>query len=216
MNRKDFLKNISAVGAIALLPKIELSAKPIQHPKFHFIGLGSAGNKALLEFRKHIVNGTFTAINIDLKEHVVLSKNKKIDSCYWHKKRTEEESWDEIKSQLQEQSYDITNTNDHFVLLAGLGGVTGTALLTIISSMLQIENKKYTIICTVPYNFEGTRPSLASYQFIKENKINKNVNFIFADTFAKKYPGLKMIDCFSALDTEMLKMWLQEKQKFEI
>lgn len=81
MNRKGFLKNISAVGAIIVLPRINFANTPKLQTNFHFIGLGDGGTNALVTFSKKNINGTFTAVNESFDTEIL--KNKNIDCFYF-------------------------------------------------------------------------------------------------------------------------------------
>lgn len=77
MNRRELIKGITAVGAIAILP----SALSIVQSKkqTHFVGLGDAGTKAVELFFTKGVEGKFTCIsdfeNEDQRPGIVLSNS---------------------------------------------------------------------------------------------------------------------------------------------
>lgn len=211
MNRKDFLKNISAISTLALLPKMVLPQPQIKKQQFHFIGLGGGGSNALLAFYNCNLKGTYTVIS-SMYNSKLLS-DKKIKHFTWKDEPADTQNWNKLKQQLQQESSNISNAEEYFVLLVGLGGLTGSTLAMAIHRLLKNENKKHTIICTVPFPFEGPRNTMIAHQFIKNTQSNPNFKYVFADNLRIKYPGLKMIDAMKTLDNEMLEVWFNEMNR---
>ena len=45
--------------------------------------------------------------------------------------------------------------NDKYIIIAGLGGYTGTYITEEVAKLLKIGNKTFSIICSMPFNVEG-------------------------------------------------------------
>lgn len=219
MNRKEFLKNISAMGGLSLLfPKMRSSENHLSIQHYHFIGLGGCGTRALLEFKAHKLNVTFSAVNVNL--NAIKSIPEEVSYNYWDDSLTDDTiNWEGIKTSIKRQirpynTRDIIDKNSHFVLLAGLGGNTGTRLLNIILSKLKEERRKHSIICTVPYAFEGGCRRKLALDFFKQHQTNQNYHFVDAEIIRKRNPGLKMIDAFRILDNEMYEVWKKKHKLY--
>lgn len=208
MNRKEFLKNISAIGAITLLPKINVANTSIQQTNFHFVGLGNGGTNALVEFSKKNIDGTFTAVNESF--HTEILKNKNVDFFYFKNEDDNFLSLMKLRKKIFDRTPAIQNANEHFILLAGLGGLTGSRLSTALIDMLERESKGYTVIYSVPFPFEGNLKAAFADVYLKGTQSNKNMKYVYADNLRTKYPNLKMIDAMKTLDNEMYEAWTNE------
>lgn len=208
MNRKEFLKNVSAIGAITLLPKINIANTPKLQTNFHFIGLGNAGTNALIAFSKRNIDGTFTAVND--KFHTEILKTKNIDFFYFKNDDDKFLSLMKLRKKVFDKIPVMQNTNEHFILLAGLGGLTGSHLSTVLIDILEKENKRYTVIYSVPFPFEGNLQAALADVYLKGTQSNKNVKYVYADKLRTKYPSLKLSDAFNTLDNEMYDAWVNE------
>lgn len=99
---------------------------------------------------------------------------------------------------------DILKQDYHFLILAGLGGYTGTVFTVKIAQHLTFYRRKFTTIVSLPYWFEGIRRSqsaatalsdlfgMQDINVVKLDRLNRNLNLTV--NLAFKYADLKMLD----------------------
>jgi len=152
VNRRRAIKTLTALAAVVYLPKFELfnNSRPL---KFHFIGLGGAGSNIIEHIHKKGIDARYTCITSPERPHLPTD----IEFIQFgpaehdfHTYKVEMKDL-EIKDDIQ----NLFNSNSMFVLFAGFGGTTGTNLTRQLSAMLQQNNKKFMVIYTMPFNFEG-------------------------------------------------------------
>lgn len=213
MNRKQFITNLSGIGLLSYLPNYLQASTNVTNHTTYFLGLGRAGSIALLEFAKQNLKGTFTAINTNFNEDILT--NKKIETYVWKEGNINSDNWKTIKDLINTKTINNASSKEHYVLLIGLGGNTGLAIMTGLVDMLKNEKKDYTVIATIPFCFEKTRQEFA-HSCLKILQPNINLKCVFADNLRIKYPGIKMRDAMKTLDKEMLELWLDEVVKLNL
>lgn len=207
MNRIDFLKNVTALGAATVLPKLPLLKTENKEKQFHFIGIGGAGTNIVIHFSKK-TNGIFTAVNDKFSYEI--TENERVNTIVFNKNK-EDFTLNLIK--LRSEIFNterLKNKDIHFVVLAALGGLQGSYLSSALINILENENQKYTAIYAIPFKFEGQYKEAIANIFIKGTKQNKNIQYVFGNDLIKKFPNLKMKDVFSKFDNEIFETWLIE------
>jgi|GEM_PF-6788484 len=99
---------------------------------------------------------------------------------------------------------DILKQDYHFLILAGLGGYTGTMFTVKTAHLLTFYGHKFTTIVSLPYWFEGVSRSqsaatalsdlfgMPDINVVKLDRLNRNLNLTLNMAF--KYADLKMLD----------------------
>ena len=140
----------------------------------HFIGLGGCGCNVLQFFHKKGLVGKYTGIT-DLGERILYPGINYIsftppryDPFNLSNPRV---LFPDMRQKLvmPEEIKDLFRENHRYVLIAGLGGYTGTKMVEELTHWLDDVGRVFVTICSLPFYFEG--------------KIRKNV----------KYPQLILI-----------------------
>jgi cell division protein FtsZ len=174
MNRREAIKSITAMGIMAMMPKIVLPHhRAVQG--FHFVGLGGGGCNAL----KHLYNKGIRARYTCINSHERLHLPADVEFI-----KTAVPRWtDNPMATGQKQPFslpdEVQNTfsdNAYHILLVALGGCAGTRLALALSAFLQEMNKKNLVICSLPFKFEGRRRMIAG-RAIDEMLFSANVRW---------------------------------------
>jgi hypothetical protein len=194
MNRKKAIIGPGAMGTLSILP-IEISLSIPQKIPLHFIGLGGGGTNILTHFLQNGVTGKFTYISCtersDLKKAGVdfvpfKSPNYQYNHEEFMKYYNDLSFPYEVKENL--------NKNDRYVLLAGIGGFTGTKLMD--DLLGHLTGIQHFAICTLPFGFEVPIGQIVGKMFYDKYQGNKSVKFFDLSPFGKANGTLKMAEAF--------------------
>jgi cell division protein FtsZ len=153
MNRRELLKTLTVLGVAGLFPDNPYTSRPAAR-SVHFVGLGGGGCNALEHIHGKGVKARYTYITHP--ERPALPAGIRFISA----------DPAQVNHLLQEpetffsQSPAIENvfTEDAtYILLAALGGDTGTTLVRELSRYLSKRGKSFMAICSTPFQFEGKR-----------------------------------------------------------
>jgi hypothetical protein len=185
-SRRDAVKLLAALGALSFVPSVALWSSPSGQTT-HFVGLGGAGFQLLPYFQKRLPEARFTCIDTELPE-------------------TKPENMEFIRvnlaSKLSESIQANFRSNDHYVLLAGLGGTTGTYLVGQLSSWLHQNQQSFMTICSLPFTFQGTAMRSQARQATARLSTLPGFHCIDLDEIYEKYRHLPMGEVFERVDEE--------------
>jgi hypothetical protein len=185
-SRRDALKRLAALGALAFVPSVALWLSPAGQTN-HFVGLGGAGFQLLPYFQKRLPEARFTCIDTELPE----TKPENMEFIL-----------DNLSSNLSETIQANFRINDHYVLLAGLGGTTGTHLAALLSSWLHQNQQSFMTLCSLPFTFQGTAMRSQARQAAARLSTLPGFHCIDLDEIYEKYRHLPMGDVFERVDAE--------------
>ncbi len=211
MNRRKALKTIMAMGAISVSPQMLLGKnKPSQ--QFHFVGLGNSGCNIARYFLSQNPKGKFTCIthskpkNLDSRiQFIQIPPIGKIIHPFGNPYHIVSNPDAEIK--LNHEVLQLTEGNDKFVLLAGLGGFTGSKLAQQLTLRLHEENKFFQTICSLPFTFEGTKRRKNALKVLNPIKELPQVKYFELDSLKQKYEDLILSKCFERGDMEIWEVY---------
>lgn len=179
MNRRDLLKNMAAFGFVTLFPNSVIKACDNSKPLF-IVGLGYAGCNMSNYFCKKGVKAQYLSIK----------------------------DWDETCEDFK--TIDMWFQEDyHYVLLAGLGGVTGSYLIENLNNHLLQKNKQVTTLCSQPFTFEGKLRNKRATIALENIQHIPNVHKIELDNLRPKYGNLSMKESFEKADEEVYLLFSQ-------
>jgi hypothetical protein len=185
-SRRDALKRLAAIGALSFLPSVALWSSPSGQTT-HFVGLGNAGFQLLPYFQERFPEARFTCIDTDLPE--IKPENMEFIKV-------------NISSNLFESIQATFRSNDHYVLLAGLGGTTGTYLVGQLSSWLQQNQHSFMTICSLPFTFQGTAMRSRAGQAAAQLTNMPGFHCIDLNELGEKYSHLSVGEVFNRVDAE--------------
>ncbi len=131
----------------------------------HIIGLGGAGCNIAKYFYERGFEGSYSCLSnaerLDLPanflftEHHIYSREKRLQLMINKIKWDEECTMPDLDRIIPKSVEKRLKGNYRFILLVGLGGLTGSYLVKQLADFLKEKNKEFAIICTTPFNFEG-------------------------------------------------------------
>ena len=134
-------------------------------PQIHFIGLGGAGCNALEHIYRQGIHANYTCISYperpELPPDVYFIKYARLSK--WH--------LFEVGNLFKE--------NCRYVLLAGLGGNTGSYLIEELLPILWVRYKEFLVLCSSPFSFEGAQRRIIAERV--KTKFQSMDNFICFD-----------------------------------
>lgn len=215
MNRKEAIKVLATIGIIATMPTLVNVKKGRR--RIHFVGLGGAGSKAMgkvyeqgslakytyftdVEHYKSIPNINFilyTPLN-NYKSQISENSNPLIEF--------------EEKIALPPDLKNIFNKNDSFILLAGLGGYTGTKTSEFLINWLIEKNIDFQAIFCLPFKFESKRRNIAQ-KFISKFQELPNLHFFDNEIIKEHFGNKPMAELLAFSDNEFCKIAMREDRK---
>lgn len=187
-----------------MLPKINLLGITSKLPT-HFIGLGGAGSNVLEYIHSKGLQAQYTCITSPERLHLAPDINFiRFDSpedYYLNDNLHNEEIIlsPEIKNVFQGKS--------RYILLAGLGGYTGTLLGKSLFNFLKENNKEFMMICSYPYSFEGPKRIKIANKTTRELKNSPNFKCFNLEMIREKYGNLPLTVAFEKADEHFYQIY---------
>lgn len=174
MKRREVLKGLAALGALTLLPNIDLFGNRT-NTNLHFVALGSGGTNAMVFIHKKGIEANYTCISGPHVSHLTPD----VKHIFWE---TPPEYrilgiYDRQPLSLTKEMAAIFSGDETFVILAGLGSSVGTGLIIDTLEFLQSQQKNYLAICSLPFKNEGRAKNEYAHQKKAELESFKNVLF---------------------------------------
>ncbi|MDE6522758.1 MAG: hypothetical protein K2L17_08080 [Muribaculaceae bacterium] len=95
----------------------------------------------------------------------------------------------------------IDITTKYVIIVAGFGGIIGTAGTKWLSDICKSLNIPVTVVCTIPFNFEGERKQQRALDAVKTlEKSGITVKAISAEDIIEKHEDFNFFNSFSYLD----------------
>lgn len=176
MKRREVLKGLAALGALALMPNIR-AFENRTNPNLHFIGLGSGGTNAMAYIHQKGIEAKYSCITGPHVSHLT----SKVKHIFWE---TPPEYrilgiYDRKPLSLTPEMKAIFSGDETFIIIAGLGSSVGTGLIIDTLKFLQSKQKNYLAICSLPFKYEGW--SKTEYANLKKAEFESLKNVLFFD-----------------------------------
>lgn len=176
MKRREVLKGLAALGALALLPTQRVLGNRT-NTNLHFVALGSGGTNAIAYIHTKGVKANYTCITGPHVSHLTPD----VKHIFWETP-TEYRIlgiYDRTPLSLTKKMKAVFNDDETFVILAGLGSSVGTGLIIDALKFLQSKQKNYLAICSLPFKNEGW--SKTEYANLKKAELESLKNVLFFD-----------------------------------
>ncbi len=99
-------------------------------------------------------------------------------------------------------------SHDHkYVLLAGLGGFTGTSLAVQLTPWLKETNKEFITICSLPFHFEGLKRRSYAENAMEKLQAIPNFSHYRLETLRRKYGDITIKDAFEKADEDFYRIY---------
>jgi cell division protein FtsZ len=173
----------------------------------HVIGIGTAGSYLVKLLHKKGVDAKFTYVSdqkiseLDEKaqfiEYVPQTVMQEIDGKEYPV--SDMSAMPELPQQLK----DLPIHDDKYILLAGLGGHTGTYFTEQLAQEFERHQKPYAVVCSLPFSIEG-RKKLA-YATEAKRKLKQKGEFycVELEKLRYQYGGMSIKEAFDIADEEI-------------
>ncbi len=206
MDRRKTIKVIASLGALTLLPSIDL-INTSQKSNIHFVGLGGGGCNALEYIYRKGIKALYTCVTSPERQHLPSDINFILfDSP---EKYFLSKNWYCEKLILPTEIEAVFKDNCYYYMLVGLGGYTGTMLINKLYPYLKARDKEFTIICSYPFRFEGKkRMEIAN---TKTKDIQNSVYFMSfkLEDLREMYGDMTLKEAFKKADEQYYKNFTQ-------
>jgi len=175
MERRDLIKGLGVLGAMALVPGI-LAIGNHSKKKLHFVGLGQGGTNAMVYIHEKGIAAKYSCISgpyvAHLKpgmEHLFFEtpRDYRIGGIHYKKPM-------DITSEMEA----IFNEDHRYIILTGLGASVGTGLISSVLDFLNTEKKNYHVICSLPsFNLGRSKRTYAEEKKAEIKGINNVLLF---------------------------------------
>ena len=207
MKRKEFLKGIIGTAALCYVSRSLIFAsdnKFAEGKRVHFVGLGGAGRNSLEYIHGKKVKADYTSIgDFSCSSHESIQQ---VTFCKDFKHHFEAENMPSINEGSNLISTSFLEHSQTIILLAGLGGFTGTVLGVYLMKKLKAYGKNVYLFATTPFNYEGNSRQKYLAFALKELEHEKNVFLISNEVRRKEFGNLPLEIFFEKTDEMFLNM----------
>ncbi len=219
LNRRKAIKRVASLG-IAVMITLEGITDFLKYSNIHFVGLGGEGCNSLEYIFSRGIKAHYTCIttpvrqnlskdisfvhyNVDdyLKNEINLSNH--INHKYPGIQKYLKDDWENDEIKLTNEIKNIFSSKQKYILLAGLGGYTGTKLCLSLFDYLTRLNKDFHIIGTYPFTFEGKK--LNNYATRCAEQLSRSGRFsgLHLEDLRKKYGNVLLREAFQLANEEI-------------
>lgn len=193
------------LGTFSFVPGGLFGLTP-EEKQFHFIGLGSGGTNVIQHIQKKGIEGDFSCMSWFPS---FVEPYKGINHIFYEYPR-EIRNATMLGRQRQPLTAEIKATllkDQFYVVFCGLGGFTGTSLISDVLEFLETNCIKHIAVCTLPDKGEGRfRNDYALSKQIELGKY-KNVFYYNHHTTIRKYGDLPVSKAFACADEELFRIF---------
>ena len=197
MNRRRAIKTLTAIAAVVCFSKFELLCKP-GPLNLHFIGLGGAGCNIIEHIHKKGITARYTCITSPERPKLPADIEFIQFGPAGHDYHTYKVEMKDLE--ITDDIQNLFNSDSMFVLFAGFGGTTGTNLTRQLSTLLHQNNKKFMVIHTMPFNFEGASRNAFALKTEQAMDGISNVHSFNLEVIRKNYGNVKLNVAFQQAD----------------
>lgn len=216
-SRREAVAALGTLALTALLPKPLLSATSSDKPT-HFIGLGGGGMRCLNFLHEAGIEGNYTCINWAKARphlareiaHIVYEPLIKKRYSYYQAD-ADWLTYVRQKSPIPEAGIRLLERDEHFVLLSGLGGHTGTYLTETFVALLHKSQKSFLCITTLPFRFADENTRLFSQQSVEKLRGVPNFHYFGMDKIRELYGNLTLAKAYKKADEMMMQLYLANR-----
>jgi cell division GTPase FtsZ len=174
----------------------------------HLIGFGGAGSNMIIALQKMGLPAKYTCITQPERENLA-PKIAYINFMPAGEQRITKTGKEffipdmQAPVQVSQNIYSLFKPEAHYVLIAGLGGYTGTYLMEHFGTWLPAHQISFTAICVMPFSFERAGSKTIIKRIQKKFKDNKRFHFIELDTYQEKFGDKPLQELFEQVNEEV-------------
>lgn len=214
MDRRKAIKSILALGAVAVLPFPDVfsqesnqayNSKKRIDKNLHIVGLGGGGSNMLGYYHMQGLQAEYTCIS---DEQLNTNSEIRFINYNYPKWDYSVDDWSDYNLTLPAEVKSLFETNEHFVILIGLGGFIGTLLGKSIFHYLNSRNNDFVFICSYPFVEEGKKRKVHAESAFKEFKEFSQFKSFRLSNAIKEYRNLKLTEGFRKADEYSYKVFM--------
>jgi len=182
----------------------------------HFVGMGYSGSNLVKLIRQKGFNAKYTIIN-DTKLSGMTSKIDFIEYIPPHKYvfNTTEHGKIRISDMSQKIAVpskvkNLAEQDYRFVLIAGLGGYTGTYMTEQLTYLLNKNGKSFFAVCSSPFDFEDRNRKKIAREIIQKLQSVSDMFSIECNSIRNEYGNIPLKEAFRKVDEEILRVVLKK------
>ncbi|MBU3663787.1 MAG: hypothetical protein FGM41_11410 [Bacteroidetes bacterium] len=174
----------------------------------HIIGFGGAGSNMIIALQKMGLQAKYTCINQPERENLA-HEIKYINFMPPGERRITKTGKEffipdmQAPLQVPQNIYSLFKPEAHCLLIAGLGGYTGTYLMEHFGTWLLEHQLSFTAICVLPFSFERDGSKTIIKRIQKKFKGNKRFQFIDLDTYKEKFGAKPLQELFEQVNEDV-------------
>jgi len=116
------------------------------------------------------------------------------------------QGWLEKKLNLPKDIQRLFEPDKLYVLLACLGGYTGTSFIKALFEYLPIRKRDFMAICSYPFKFEGIQRLQNSENITRTFKISPSFISFYMDSIIEKCGNVTLLETFNKADMEFYRI----------
>jgi cell division GTPase FtsZ len=177
----------------------------------HYIGFGGAGCNIVELLYKKGISGRFTCITHPIRPNLAAD----IDfihfvppgEVFFRKgeellRRSDPHTPLRATSEVER----LFENQGRFVLIAGLGGYSGTRMMERFACQLHERNISFTAVASVPFRFEGTKRRETAHATIERLRHVSNIGYLELESIALSDSNLPISTAFAMADEKMAEL----------
>lgn len=171
----------------------------------HFIGVGTGGCSASAYFSRKLPNAKFTLINNKQPWWGIKERYTNITPRNFFINGQSIAAFSKIGNELV-QPVEMTNLlkpDKEYIFLLGLGDYFVEYFLDNVLSTIIHQQKKFTVIATLPFGFEGKIRSQRSLNTCYQYKHLPNFKFFDLQSLIEKYGNITLAEAYLLGDKEI-------------
>ena len=174
----------------------------------HLIGFGGAGSNIIIALQKMGLPAKYTCITQPERENLApeIAYINFMPPGEQRITKTGKEFFIpnmQAPVQVPQNIYSLFIPEAHYVLIAGLGGYTGTYLMEHFGTWLPAHKISFTAICVLPFSFERAGSKTIIKRIQKKFKENKRFHFIDLDTYQEKFGDKPLQELFEQVHCDI-------------
>lgn len=206
MKRQKFLKGILASAALFYVPGSMLLAKNksvTDLKRVHIIGLGGAGGNIVEYIHSKGVRANYSCVG-ELRagrDETIrfVPFNKDFQTSF------EDDNMPSLNFSNELIPFSFIKEDEAIILVAGLGGFTGTVLSVYLSKKLRAKCKEVHLLATTPFMYEknSSRQRYTEYA-LHELRNTTNIHLVSNESYRKEYGHLPFNEYFEKINEMFL------------
>lgn len=189
---------------------LKTEVKPSRN-SLHFIGVGTGGCNASKYFSRKLPNAKFTFINNKQPWWGIKERHTNITPHNFFINGEPTAAFSKVGNDLVQPVYiiNLLEPDEEYIFLLGLGGYFFVEyfLENVIPTLIH-QQKKFTVIATLPFSFEGKTRLHRSLNMYHQYKHLPNFKFFDLQSLIEKYGNITLAEVYQLGNKEMYLLFI--------